>query len=112
MSSTIQSNGYSRTEAYNYITQRKNEIIENMKNGNPQNKIQIGGKSYSKKEWDQLMKKVDVKIDAFKKEEKEEAKEKEQEDQKDKSEQKNKNDSLAAYHALNNAAIQSKIVNK
>ena len=110
MSTTISSNRYSRAEAYNYITQRKNEIIENMKNGNPQNKIQIGGKSYSKEEWDNLLKKVDVKIDAFKKAVKEEA-QKEEKVQKEKREQKQQNDSIAAYYALNNAAIQKKITN-
>lgn len=93
MGPSIQTHGYSKEQAYQYITQRKQEIIENIKHGNPQNKVQTGVLCYSTEEWDRLLKKVDTKIDEVK----EELKEEEKEDK----EQVQQSDSLKAYHLLN-----------
>lgn len=99
MGPSIQTHGYSKEQAYQYITQRKQEIIENIKHGNPQNKVQTGALCYSTEEWDRLLKKVDTKIDEVKEELKEEEEE-EKEDKEDK-EQVQQSDSLKAYHLLN-----------
>lgn len=41
------------------ISEKKNEIYEKLKNGNTEESIQIGGSSFTEKEWDKLLAKVD-----------------------------------------------------
>ena len=45
------------------ISERKNEIYEKLKNGETEQSFQIGGESFTKKEWDKLLFEVDDMID-------------------------------------------------
>ena len=61
------------------LKQKMEEIVEKIKNGDTEQSFQIGGQSFSVKEWDKLMKGVDKAIDSMK-EASEEAGEKKQEE--------------------------------
>lgn len=61
----------SRQELLECISSRKNEIAEKLKNGETEESFAIGGKSYTNKEWDNLLKKIDTSIEAVKEEQKE-----------------------------------------
>ena len=41
------------------ISERKNEIYEKLKNGDTEQSFQIGGNSFTEKEWDKLLSEVD-----------------------------------------------------
>lgn len=41
------------------ISERKNEIYEKLKNGDTEESFQIGGNSFTEKEWDKLLSEVD-----------------------------------------------------
>ena len=41
------------------LSERKNEIYEKLKNGDTEESFQIGGNSFTEKEWDKLLSEVD-----------------------------------------------------
>lgn len=57
------------------------EIAEKIKNGDTEPTFQIGGQSFTEKEWKKLIEKVDKNIDAVKKEQKERIEKQEAEDE-------------------------------
>lgn len=60
-----------RPELMECIRSKKNEIAEKLKNGETEPTFAIGAESYTCKEWDNLIKKVDKNLDAIKKEQEE-----------------------------------------
>ena len=42
------------------ISERRNEIYEKLKNGDTEESFQIGGSSFTEKEWDKLLSEVDA----------------------------------------------------
>jgi hypothetical protein len=65
----------SKSDLMNCISERKNEIIDKLKNGDTEESFQIGGASYTQTEWDKLLSKVDANIDEIKEEQEEEKEE-------------------------------------
>jgi hypothetical protein len=65
----------SKSDLMNCISDRKNEIIDKLKNGDTEESFQIGGASYTQTEWDKLLSKVDANIDEIKEEQEEEKEE-------------------------------------
>lgn len=70
----------SHKELMDCISKRKNEIAEKIKNGETEPTFAIGAQSFTNKEWDNLIKKVDKNLEAIKEEQEQrkEAYEKEQ----------------------------------
>jgi hypothetical protein len=62
----------SKSDLMNCISDRKNEIIDKLKNGDTEESFQIGNASYTQTEWDKLLGKVDANIDEIKEEQEEE----------------------------------------
>lgn len=62
-----------------FIHNKINEMAEKIKNGDTEPTFQIGGGTYTKKEWEQLLEKVDRSIDKVKEEIEEEDEEKTEE---------------------------------
>ena len=60
-----------RHELLECINNRKNEIAEKIKNGETEPTFAIGAETYTCKEWDNLIKKVDKNLEAIKKEQEE-----------------------------------------
>lgn len=56
----------SKQELMVCISDRKNEIAEKVKNGETEETFAIGGASFTNREWDKLLKKVDDNIEAVK----------------------------------------------
>lgn len=71
--------GMSHHELMNCISERKKEIAEKVKNGETEPTFSIGAQSYTAKEWDKLIAKVDKNNEAVRKEQEQrkEAQEKE-----------------------------------
>ncbi|MCM1184175.1 MAG: hypothetical protein NC337_12455 [Roseburia sp.] len=65
----------SRHELLLCIQDRKNEIVEKLKNGETEERFLIGGASFTNSEWEKLLKKVDKNVEAVKKQQEEEKKE-------------------------------------
>ena len=65
----------SRHELLLCIRDRKNEIVEKLKNGETEESFAIGGASFTNSEWEKLLKKVDKNIEAVKKQQEEEKEE-------------------------------------
>lgn len=61
----------SRVELMNCINEKKKEIAEKVKNGDTEPSFAIGAESYTVKEWDRLMQKIDKNIEAVRKEQEE-----------------------------------------
>jgi hypothetical protein len=62
----------SKSDLMNCISDRKNEIMDKLSNGDTEESFQIGGASYTQTEWDKLLGKVDANIDEIKEEQEEE----------------------------------------
>ena len=71
--------GMSRQELMACITEKKNEIEKKLQNGETEPTFTIGARSYTAKEWDKLIDKVDKNLEAVRKEQEQrkEAQEKE-----------------------------------
>lgn len=67
--------GMSRHELLLCIQNRKDEIIEKIKNGETEERFQIGGASFTNSEWERLLKKVDKNIEDVKEQQEEEKQE-------------------------------------
>lgn len=69
----------SRQELMACITEKKNEIEKKLQNGETEPTFTIGARSYTAKEWDKLIDKVDKNLEAVRKEQEQrkEAQEKE-----------------------------------
>lgn len=67
--------GMSRQELMNCISQKKKEIEKKIENGETEPSFSIGAQSFTVKEWDRLIAKIDKNIDAIR-EEQEQRKEK------------------------------------
>jgi hypothetical protein len=65
----------SKSDLMSCLSDRKNEIIDKLKNGDTEQSFQIGGASYTQTEWDKLLSKVDANIDEIKEEQEEEKEE-------------------------------------
>jgi len=61
----------SRQELLNCISEKKKEIAEKVKNGETEPSFAIGAGSFTEKEWDRLMQKIDKNIEAVKQEQEE-----------------------------------------
>lgn len=66
-------NGVNVTRSYarNAIKERKSEIIDKLESGETEEKVQMGGRAYSAREWKKLMSEVDTAIEDIKQEQKE-----------------------------------------
>lgn len=62
----------SKSDLLSCISDRKNEIIDKLKNGDTEQSFQIGGVSYTQTEWDKLLSKVDANIDEINEEQEDE----------------------------------------
>ena len=71
--------GMSTQELMACISEKKNEMEQKLKNGETEPTFSIGARSYTVKEWDKLIDKVDRNLDAVRKEQEQrrEAQEKE-----------------------------------
>lgn len=58
-------------EAKELIAQRKKEILEKVKKGQTEESIPTGGGSFTEKEWDKLMERMDKSLENTKEEQKE-----------------------------------------
>lgn len=76
-------NGVNVTRSYarNAIRERKSEILDKLESGETEDKVQIGGKSYSTREWNKLMNEVDTAIDEIKEEQEEYIEQKDKEEE-------------------------------
>lgn len=63
--------GMSKQELMQCISDRKDEIYEKVKKGETEGSFAIGGSSFTAREWDKLLGKVDENIEAVKKEQEE-----------------------------------------
>lgn len=70
--------GTATDSAMDLIRQKKQEILYKIQHGETEEKIQIGGSSFSEKEWDKLLSKVDSSLKAFQDAEKEKEKQAEE----------------------------------
>jgi len=70
-SSAVDNKKYSKQYAYDLMNKRKAEIVEDIKNGGADKKIQTGGAAYSKEDWERLLKKVDTNLKEIKETQKE-----------------------------------------
>ncbi len=61
------------------LKQKMEEIVEKVKNGDTEQTFQIGGQSFTEKEWDKLIKRVDKAIEGMKDETEETGDKKEEE---------------------------------
>jgi len=66
------------SSAADIIRQKKEEILNKIKSGETEEKIQIGGSAFSQKEWDKLLSKVDDSLNSYKEAEKEKEKQAEE----------------------------------
>ena len=68
-------NKMSRQDLLNCVNNRKNEIAEKLKSGETEEEFMIGSSSYTNKEWDNLINKVDKNIEEIKEQQEEKRKE-------------------------------------
>lgn len=74
----VSSSALSDTDSSDFMAalqSKKAEIVEKIKNGDTEESFQIGGKSYTDKEWKKLVKRFDKNIDEIKEEQEERAEE-------------------------------------
>lgn len=74
--------GMSRQQLMDCISEKKKEIARKVQNGETEPKFSIGAESYTVKEWDKLIAKVDKNNEEVRKEQRKEAQEKEAQEEK------------------------------